>query len=477
MRGGSFMSEKIVIYENPFRLKYGKLVNVGGDLLSEFFDAFSPIVGIPFPEDRMVIGRAGIGWVLVLDRGYDYTAPVSVIEDQFFVSDEILRLSEYRGVDFKFLIDAVGKLLKVVSNAIFITFNAEKREVGQVVEASNNFSYLLEIGNGKIAVSPVTFAAVEASLERIEEFTENGYTIKEIDGKYDVLYRYGEMSWPEKEVDEDLESLFSQNSKELGEPFKITKRIHGSDLDESQLEAICMLGSSLLDSGMDFGCVVAFKSVIGWSLREGNAGFRRSVLAKYGNVWVSGYADVGNLSDVNGFASSIYSSLMAIEKAISGVVMVKLYPEYSNRQNNQRSGVEIGIGTVNSTYDISNPRYVKFMYDKEYLYAKMLIPYKSLDKAKEDITKSIRWVCKKLGSDLPAGTVSFRKISSIERCECWEVGVKFDSMKSINLFHMAWVRKPTPMRNGDYWEWGSIRRFGDDYLLVGKFEVIRTENV
>ena len=37
MRGGSFMSEKIVIYENPFRLKYGKLVNVGGDLLSEFF--------------------------------------------------------------------------------------------------------------------------------------------------------------------------------------------------------------------------------------------------------------------------------------------------------------------------------------------------------------------------------------------------------------------------------------------------------
>lgn len=275
-----------------------------------------------------------------------------------------------------------------------------------------------------------------------------------------------------------VEHLFLYDDKvfvtRLTKPFQSSKVLLSSDIPKDLLNAVYKLGSDLVNNGVSAECILAVRSVIGWILVDRKKGSRYCYLSKYGSFYLDGKIIIEKCTNFKDFANTISVDLDSLLSVNSDIVYAEFYPYYCNDTNAKGNGVSIGVGSILPIpEDVDKSDSKGYLYDFTFLFGldRAINSYPTVNQAKSGITKSVKWVLRKLGADLPSGAISFRKVSVVDYVENWEVGLKFDSIESVNMFHKTLADKPTPMPMGDYWNWGEVNQLGEDYLLVGSFTV------
>lgn len=190
--------------------------------------------------------------------------------------------------------------------------------------------------------------------------------------------------------------------------------------------------------------------------------------------YLDGAVILENCTNFKDFANVISADLDSLTSINPEIVYVELFPYYCNSSNTNGNGVSIGMGSILPIPEEVDKSDIKgCLYNFTFLFGfdRAINSYPTVNQAKSVITRSVKWALRKLGADLPSGAISFRKVSVVDYVENWEVGLKFDSIESVNLFHKTLADKPTPAPGGDYWNWGEVYQLGEDYLLVGSFTV------
>lgn len=232
-------------------------------------------------------------------------------------------------------------------------------------------------------------------------------------------------------------------------------------------------------AALDFDTLIAFKSPYGWVLRdelvqEETMGEWQS-LCQFGDFFLdvcppwqaAPYMAV--FRDAELFKTMISSALKELERLEPSVVgfscLSNSYLDYGD------ISTYITVGTVGKAL-CDKSELMKLIFNTSgnrlFMLKWSTNSYNGLQAAKDDMEFRIKEVINELGAEVPSGSIGYRKVKTVsEGIENYEIAVRFDSFESIGIFHDRYMKANNP----DFWEWGKVKKVGEDYLLMGNLVV------